>query len=468
MSSAQDKIVLASTVAVESVWFYAAFSILALMMSLPGSPMAWIAAAAVMGVSLIVARTLYLVIMPVWMPYTVQMALGVLVIYLTLGSQVQSAGQGFDLGWITSVRAEDATDNYTRSVALAGLFSALLWWRGGRLAATEFPLERLSFTFRMGLIVLSAVAVVDMLHSADLKMFPLMFVYFASGLIGLSIGHIFPADGRPQLQQKWSRVIGVVVVAVMVVGLLFSLLQKGALSFITTPLGIVLNALAVVVFYVVIVPMVYIIEFIVSGIFWLISQLVGEQEGEEFEFGGRFDDMLEEIREEAVDSGPSIWADVLEWTIITIIVLIVLLILSRAFRRTLRWRGTDADGARESLVEDADPALDMARLLFDLLPERFRRRKVDDRLRLPEDEQNIVDVFRVYFGMLDYAEERGLLRKGEQTPSEFQSSLEEVLPQRLVSMATAAFNRACYGHRPTSTDQIAEMRQMLEQTTGTK
>ena len=88
----------------------------------------------------------------------------------------------------------------------------------------------------------------------------------------------------------------------MVVGLLFSLLQKGALSFITTPLGIVLNALAVVVFYVVIVPMVYIIEFIVSGIFWLISQLVGEQEGEEFEFGGRFDDMLEEIREEAVDS----------------------------------------------------------------------------------------------------------------------------------------------------------------------
>ena len=107
MSSAQDKIVLAATVAVESVWFYAAFSILALMMSLPGSPMAWIAAAAVMGVSLIVARTLYLVIMPVWMPYTVQMALGVLVIYLTLGSQVQSAGQGFDLGWITSVRAED-------------------------------------------------------------------------------------------------------------------------------------------------------------------------------------------------------------------------------------------------------------------------------------------------------------------------------------------------------------------------
>ena len=468
MSSAQDRIVLAATVAVESVWFYAAFSILALLMSLQGSPMTWIAAAAVMGVSLIVARMLSLVIMPNWMPYTVQMALGVLVIYLALGSQVQSAGQGFDLGWIASIRADDVADYYTRSVALVGLFSALLWWRGGRLAATEYPLEHLSVTFRMGLMVLSVVAVVDMLHSADLKMFPLMFVYFASGLIGLSIGHIFPVGGWPQLRQKWSRVIGAVVGAVMLIGLLFSLLQKGALSFITTPLGFVANALAVVVFYVVIVPLVYIIEFIVSGIFWLIGKLVGEQQGEEWEFGGQFDDMLDEIREEAVDSGPSIWAEVLEWTIITIIVLIVLLILAKAFRRTLRWRRADADGERESLIEGVDPALDMARLLYDLLPDRFKRRKVDERLRLPEDEQNIVDVFRVYFGMLDYAEDKGMLRRGEQTPSEFQSSLAEIFPQRLVSMATSAFNRACYGRQPASSDQLAEMRQMLDQTTESK
>ena len=320
MNSAQDRIVLAATVAVESVWFYAAFSVLALIMSLQGSPMSWIAAAAIMGISLIVARTLSLVIMPVWMPYTVQMVLGVLVIYLTLGSQLQSAGQGFDLGWIASVRADDAADNYTRSAALAGLFSALLWWRGGRLEATEFPLEQLSFTFRIGLIVLSVVAVVDMLHAADLKMFPLMFVYFASGLIGLSIGHIFPAESWPQLQQKWGRIIGAVVGGVMVVGLLFSLLQRGALSFITTPLGIVVNALAVVVFYVVIIPMVYIIEFIVSGIFWLLRRFAGEQQGEEWEFQGRFDDVIEEIREEA-ESGPSIWAEILEWTVITIIVL---------------------------------------------------------------------------------------------------------------------------------------------------
>ena len=468
MSSAQDRIVLAATVAVESVWFYAAFSILALLMSLQGSPMTWIAAAAVMGVSLIVARTLSLIIMPVWMPYTIQMALGVLVIYLTLGSQLQSAGQSFDLGWITSMRADDAADHYTRSAALAGLFSALLWWRGGRLEATEFPLEQLAFTFRIGLIVLSMVAVVDMLHSADLKMFPLMFVYFASGLIGLGIGHIFPVSGRSELQQKWGRVIGAVVGVVMVVGLLFSLLQKGALSFITTPLGIVVNALAVVVFYVVIVPMVYVIEFIVSGIFELLRRLFPQQQGQELEIEGRFDDMLDEIREEVTDSGPSIWAEILEWTVIAIIVLVVLLILAKAFQRTMRWRKTDVDGERESLIEGTDPALDMARLLFNLLPERFRRKEVDDGLRLPEDEQNIVDVFRVYFGMINHAESKGLVRRGEQTPSEFQSALEEIFPQKLVDMATAAFNRACYGRRPASTDQIAEMRQLLEETTGSK
>ena len=116
MSSAQDRIVLAATVAVESVWFYAAFSILALLMSLPGSPMAWIAAAAIMGVSLIVARTLYVVIMPTWMPYTVQMVLGVLVIYLTLGTQFAVSWSGFR-HWLDHVCARRGRSGQLHSLS---------------------------------------------------------------------------------------------------------------------------------------------------------------------------------------------------------------------------------------------------------------------------------------------------------------------------------------------------------------
>ena len=107
--------------------------------------------------------------------------------------------------------------------------------------------------------------------------------------------------------------------------------------------------------------------------------------------------------------------------------------------------------------------MDLARLLFGLLPDRFRRRRSDRRLRLPDDEQNIVDVFRIYFGMLNIAESRGQPRLEFQTPGEYRAALRRVLPDRLVDMATAAFDRACYGRLPSTTEEIVEMRRMLEE-----
>jgi hypothetical protein len=35
-------------------------------------------------------------------------------------------------------------------------------------------------------------------------------------------------------------------------------------------------------------------------------------------------------------------------------------------------------------------------------------------------------------------------------------------------MATAAFNRACYGRQPATTEQIVEMQQLLEQADNEK
>ncbi|HBD83022.1 MAG TPA: hypothetical protein DC056_03325, partial [Dehalococcoidia bacterium] len=98
-------------------------------------------------------------------------------------------------------------------------------------------------------------------------------------------------------------------------------------------------------------------------------------------------------------------------------------------------------------------------LLFNLIPERFRRKKTQHHLNLPDDDSGIVDVFRMYFGMLMLAEDQGHPRPAHQTPSEYQSTLERIFPQRIVRMVTEAFNRACYGHTPASRAQIDEMRQ---------
>ena len=464
MSTLQDRLTLLSAVVVESVWIYALLATLSLLALPGGSPITWVAALCVTLISFMTARGLALVIMPAWMPYFLQMAAGVLAIYLILGTQLQTAGQWMDLGWLSGLFSDTPPDHFARRALLGGFFSALFWLRGGRLASAEFPAEHLMFTFRLGLMALSVAAIVDIFHSADLKIFSLMFLFFAAGLIGLGVGHILPSAGPAITRGSWARVIGAVVGGIVLLGLMFSLLQRGALAFIAAPLVFLLKIAAQAVFFVIIVPMVYILEFIISGFFWLLSKVAGDPpQGErEMALGGQ--EFLEQFMEQNEPSEPSIWLQILAGIAIALLVGAILLVLARAFRRSARWlRIGDESEERESLDGEFDPTMDLARLLFGLLPNRFRRRKRDRRLRLPDDERNIVDVFRIYFGMLSIAASRGQPRLDFQTPGEYRTALRRVMPDRLVDMATAAFDRACYGRLPATSEEITEMRRMLEE-----
>ena len=83
-------------------------------------------------------------------------------------------------------------------------------------------------------------------------------------------------------------------------------------------------------------------------------------------------------------------------------------------------------------------------------------------LKIPDDEAGIVDVFRLYFGMLLLADKGGHPRGLAQTAGEYEQTLEGIFPTGLVRTITAAFNRACYGRHPAPPEQIAEMRTALE------
>ena len=468
MSSAQDRLILIACIVVESVWFYVLIAVLSLALLNGAHAVTWIAAVAMMGGSFIVARTTMMIIMPLWTQYTIQMAAGVIVIYLMLGTYIHvSSAPGVDLGWLSAVMSDDATTNDRTRAVISTLCAALLWWRGGRIASIEFPTDHLSMTFRVGLIALSFGAIVDIFHPANLHIFPLMFTFFAVGLVGLSIGHILPASGGERRQRRWTRVIGGVVGAIVLVGLVFSILQKSFIDFVATPLGALFDLLVTVFMYVVVLPIAYVVGYIVLWIFGMLQRLIGEPPERPAQEVGP-GDFLNEMRERAESAEPSIWGDVIEWAVVVILLMVALALLAWGFRRIVRWRRIDDDGERESIAEDIDPGLDMARLLFDLLPERFRRRRGVTGLRLPDDEQDIVDVFRIYFGMLTVAEERGFRRSSNQTPNEHLSALARVFPGRIARLATEAFNRACYGRRPASRAQINEMREVLEQVASSK
>ena len=468
MSSAQDRLILIACIIVESVWLSVLIAMLSLLLLQGINAVPWIVAAAIMGASFIVARASLMIIMPLWAQYAIQMGTGIVVIYLTLSTYIlSSSAPGVDLGWLSAMMSDDSTSNDRTRAVISALCAAFLWWRGGRMASIEFPTEHLSTTFRVGLIALSLGAVVDIFHPANLHIFPLMFTFFAVGLVGLSIGHILPASSARNGQRRWTRVIGGVVGGIILVGLALSILQKSVIEFITTPLGMLFDLLVTVFMYVVVLPIAYVVGYLMFWILSLLSRVVGEpQEPLEREIGPG--DFLSDLRERTTTSEPSIWGDVIEWTIVALLAMIALALLAWGFRRIVRWRRVDDDGERESIAEDVDPGLDMARLLFDLLPERFRRRRGATGLRLPDDERDIVDVFRIYFGMMSVAAEKGFRRPNNQTPNEYRSALGRVFPARIAGMATEAFNRACYGRRPASRGQIEEMREVLERVASSK
>ena len=468
MSSVQNRLVLIACVIVESVWFYvliAAFSLVTLQGSIA---VVWIAAAVMMLASFAVARTTMMIIMPLWMQYGIQLVAGVIVIYLTLSAYIlSSSAPGVDLGWLAAALSDETSSQEGTRAVVASFLSAILWWRGGRIASIEFPTEHLSLTFRVGLIVLSLGAIVDIFHSANLNIFPLMFTFFAVGLAGLSVGHILPASSGRRGQRKWNRVIAGVVGVIVLIGLLLSVLQRSVIDLIATPFGLLVDVLVTVFLYAIVLPIAYIFLLIFQPLIRFLMGLAGEPvERAEIEIGpGEF---LSELQEQTTSSEPSIWGNLIEWAAIAILVLVALAFMAWGFRRIARWRRMEGEGEREAIAEDVDPGLDMARLLYNLIPERFRRRRRAEGLRLPNDEQDIVDVFRIYFGMLRVSEEKGFRRANYQTPNEHRPALARVFPERIARMATDAFNRACYGRRPASRERIDEMREVLERESSSK
>ena len=266
---------------------------------------------------------------------------------------------------------------------------------------------------------------------------------------------------RSLRERTWPREIGGVVAGVLVIGLLLGLLQKSVLLLVAGPALVIIGALATVVFFVLVFPIVFVLSLLLALVIRIVKPLLGGQQLD-------FDQVsLGELRRQVLerdnaDTGDPAFLSMLEWALLTLVILVVLYLLARAFRHRVRWRPTEAEGMRESLRDDADPAYDLGKLLFGLLPGRFKTAKQRRTMKLPDEHPDVADVFRVYFGLLVMAEERGVPRPPGQTPTEYQESLEALFPQRLVRMATNAFNRACYGHHPTPRDEIEEMRTALE------
>lgn len=470
MSYSQAKWVVGAAVVSESAWLFSVLGVLAVIFGMEESLLTWSAVVGLMGLSVLVIYLGPSNVASVEVDYLIRVLIAAAAVYLVVGTQLAQGTARIDLAWAVTLASGSQPDGYAARAIAGAAIGGLLWWRGARLASVPEPVSSLSLSFRVGIFFLALAALLDIFHSADLNTYPMIFIFFAAGLGGLIIGHLMPESELSSKSLTWPRVIVGMVSALMVVGVVVSLSQRGLHSFLSAPLA-TLGALGQGVFWVILAPIFLALDQFTNLVLRVFDRPFEPDESSVLGPGGDPEVDLEQMRrviegvsevveaeQESGGEGLALLMQILQSMFIIALAAVILYLVIVTMRRLSKSRSTGTRGEPESIRSDASPASDLARLLMGLRPDWFRRRNRKAGFIVPDGPPGIASVLRIYYHLLSVAERRGFIRHPYKTPSELQPGLEEIFPGRLVPMATAAFNRAYYGHMPASQEQIDEMR----------
>ena len=463
MQLLQDRIVLAAHAAAESAWVFALSGVVGVIAGLNAGPQSWYAVIGVLGLSIIIgrmtprsgekARLLY--------PFFAAAA-GLLVMYASVALHVQP-GQ-IRPAWPVELIVNDLEDGYAQRAILGSILCIALWWRGIRLASNEFPSDNLTLTFRIGMITIVCAVIYDLNTAERLSTFPMVFLFFGSALAGLSAGRLLPESERSTLTRTWPKTIGATVAAITAFGLLVGLIDRGVLSYLSAPAAAALEALARGIIWAIIAPIAFVFETVFGWIANLFdfTQSPGQPQ-EATELTSEMREMLEELQEEQEPASDilAVVIQVIEWALVAIFALVAGAVVIRAFRRLLGGHEAGDRGRRDSVAATAEPLSDAARLALRLVPSVLKRPKTK-RYRVPDGPQGVVEACRLYYDMLDAADQRGIVRPPHHTPTEFQPTLERTFPPSVVRPSTHAFNLAIYAHAPAEPSRIRGLRESMK------
>lgn len=454
MSLAQSRLVLAATAVVESAWLHVALG----MMFLVGgadSPIGWGGIVAGLGLTAAVSRITLTNNLTPTLSRSSSLLLGAAIVYLVIGSQVGGDAFGLDLAWpwhALGATSQAGRELYPFRAFWGGLVVLALWWRGVNLATTKNWPDTLVTSFKTGIVLLAIAGIFEVLFSTNLDAFPMMLLFTTAALAGLGASHLLPSTTKALNPGVWygiiAPVIGVVVIGGLVLGL-FAAAFHVLFSILSIPLVFAVERL--------IRPVLLLLAYIAAQFWGWLFGLWDTPAGSQPFAGGGVTGVVEGVAGTQEQGNAPTYIGLLAWLIVAAIIGYVVYRAVTATRRATTERWPIDGGERESVSEGTDPALDALKLLLGLLPSRLRRGP-DRTIPLPDGEPGIVEALRIYYDILILAEAKGVARAPYETPTEFQSKLEQVFAPRLVQMATSAFVRACYGYRASSEDHLTELR----------
>ncbi len=471
----RDNAVLGAIVLAESAWLYGAFAIVGAVLEKDGSPLGWLAVLLILGLGVAAARLIPTDVAAIEALYLGVTLLGAFFMYLVVATQVEP-GLGFDFAWMSKLVSSSEPDPYGFR-AIGGILIGIgVWVRGITIAIAADPSRNLGISFSLGIVILAVALMLDSALEYDLGIGSLVFIFFGAGLAGLSVGTLRAT--RSAKAKAWPRIIGGMIVAMTLIGAMFTVVSRDILSYVTDPISTVLGFVLKGALLVVLAP--------VALVFTLIFGGVEDLFGREFDVepaGGGFAnssepgfelaevpdfEFLTTTEEQMPEPSAGIgfdFAAFLQWASIALLVVGGLVIMFLAIRKIVGRERGPGHAHREAVDTDADYASDFGNLLWKILPDRFRGRRRKG-MQPPDGPPGIVEVFQIYYRLLKMAEQKGQARSNHQTTVEFQGPLTRVVTPELARLATYLFDRACYGYHPASEDQLGHLRLALQQRTS--
>ena len=462
MTAAQTRLVLWALIVAESAWVFAVLGVLGLWMGQDSGPLSWPTVVVLSLAALYVGRLGPSDRMGPATETAVRMVIGALLVYAAIAVELSDDLPLVDPLWVFRAFTASEPDRFWFTFLAGGMAGFALWLRGGKLGVATYPTDQLAMSFRIGVVALVIATLVDLINEADLNTFLMVFIFFGASLAGLAMGHLLPRS-KTVRANIWPRVVAVVVAVVVVVGLGFTVVPAGVLDVVTWPLRQAFTLAALIVAWVILLPAAFVIDSVAEGLIWLYNLLFGgatppPPQQQETQLATTTPSALEQLE----GTGANAWfGQVLMGLALGLAAIVLLYLGAKAFRRPQARRAAPAQGQRESVMEDADPLVDLANLLWSLRPSWLKRGR-DDGVLLPDGPPGIVLVLELYYDLLLLAEERGVRREAHETTGEMAARMSEVLPGDLVNRATAAFGRAFYGRYPSPEQQIAEMRAAVD------
>jgi hypothetical protein len=456
----------------ETAWLFSAIAVTGLILDLPGSSVAWPMVLLAMGIPLAIGHA-----DPTRFPWAAiairfRVPVGILTLYLVIASQVADGAFGLDPSWPITAFLTDRPNGYRLSVAIGVAVGALLWRIGAGLADTEDIGKRLTRSMRLGVPVLAFAAAVNITRPEDLGTLPLVLIFFAAGLGGLSINRSTGNDSQSANRLGRSTTPYVPIAAVLLAGVAFVLIRKGVLSNVSDSAVSSLASATKAVLWAIFIPIAFVGDLAIRGFLKIFDKPFNPPttDGSVFsveEAQQAADRLFDDAPiEETASSGHDLLIQIAQWSLGAFIVLLAAALLGFLFMRSFRGRrrpgSSSAPVDRDSVREEADVASDLSGLLRKLLPHWGNAPSDQRAYTLPDGPKGVVDALAFYYDLLTAAEGRGLQRESGVTATEFQTTLEATFPRSLVHAATRAFNHALYGNHPAHDDYLAGMRAELD------